>query len=86
MEQGRQRRLNYRAFAKTAKGYFVLGPKVMEVGDIVCVLFGGKTPFGLRPWADGQYLLVGEAYVHGLMKGEAEVPRLGEKEEIFELI
>jgi hypothetical protein len=73
-----------RAFAKTAKGYFVLGPKVMEVGDIVCVLFGGKTPFCLRPWTDGQYLLVGECYVHGLMKGEAEFLDLGE--ESFELV
>jgi len=36
----------------------------------VCVLFGGKTPFCLRPWGHG-YLLVGECYVHGLMNGEA---------------
>lgn len=59
-----------RAFALTSKGYYVLGPKVMQVGDIVCVLFGGKMPFCLRPWGR-RYLLVGECYVHGLMKGEA---------------
>lgn len=40
---------SHRAFARTAKGYFVLGPKVLEVGDVVCVLFGGKMPFCLRP-------------------------------------
>lgn len=59
-----------REFAKTSKGYFVLGPKVMEVGDFVRVLFGGKLPFCLRP-CGSHYLLVGESYVHGLMHGEA---------------
>ncbi|KAG8530270.1 uncharacterized protein KY384_004771 [Bacidia gigantensis] len=59
-----------RVFAKTQKGFYVLGPKVAEPGDIVCVLFGGKLPFCLRPLGD-QYLLVGECYVHGLMNGEA---------------
>ena len=75
-----------RAFARTRKGYYVLGPKVMEAGDVVCVLFGGKMPFCLRPWGrPGQYLLVGECYVHGLMKGEAELLHLGGYERVFEL-
>jgi hypothetical protein len=59
-----------RKFAITEKGYFVLGPQVMEEDDIICVLFGGKLPFCLRPWKT-QYLFVGECYVHGLMDGEA---------------
>ena len=59
-----------RVAARTSRGYYVLGPKVMEVGDVVCVLFGGKMPFCLRPLGE-RYLLVGECYVHGLMKGEA---------------
>ncbi|KAI1354707.1 HET-domain-containing protein [Xylaria sp. FL0043] len=59
-----------RAFARSWKGYFVLGPGIMNVGDIVCVLFGGKMPFCLRP-CGSHYLLVGECYVHGLMEGEA---------------
>jgi hypothetical protein len=42
----------------------------MEVGDVGCVLFGGKMPFCLRPQGH-YYLLVGECYVHGLMAGEA---------------
>jgi hypothetical protein len=58
-----------RKFARTTKGYYVLGPMVMESGDIVCVLFGGKIPFCLRPWGN-HYLLVGECYVHGFMNGE----------------
>ena len=73
-----------RKFARTAKGYFVLGPKVLEVGDVVCVLFGGKMPFCLRPWGR-HYLLVGECYVHGLMGGEAmEWKEVAE--EIFDVI
>ncbi|KAI1359640.1 heterokaryon incompatibility protein-domain-containing protein [Xylaria arbuscula] len=59
-----------RIFAETENGYYVLGPAVVEAGDIVCVLFGSKVPFCLRP-VDEYYLLVGECYVHGLMKGEA---------------
>ncbi|KAI1374161.1 HET-domain-containing protein [Hypoxylon crocopeplum] len=76
-----------RKFARTEKGYYVLGPKVMEEGDIVCVLFGGKMPFCLRPWQDHQYLLVGECYVHGFMDGEVmEILSRGEaSEKIFEI-
>jgi hypothetical protein len=67
-----------RAFARTGQGFYVLGPAVMEEGDIICVLFGAKMPFCLRPWL-GKYLLVGECYVHGLMTGRAiEMARSGE--------
>lgn len=60
-----------RALAVTSKGYYVLGPKIIQNGDIVCVLFGGKMPFCLRPLENGNYHLVGECYVHGLMEGQA---------------
>jgi hypothetical protein len=78
---------SHRAFARTAKGYFVLGPKVLRVGDVVCVLFGGKMPFCLRPQGR-HYLLVGECYVHGVMGGEAmEMLERGEvAEEEFHVI
>jgi hypothetical protein len=76
-----------RKFARTKKGYYVLGPAVMEVGDIVCVLFGGKMPFCLRQ-VGGQYMLVGECYAHGLMKGEAleMMARNEVTEKVFELV
>jgi hypothetical protein len=32
-----------------AGDYRGLGPKVMECGDVVCILLGGRTPFVLRP-------------------------------------
>lgn len=59
-----------RTFATTVKGYYILGPAAAEKGDVVCVLFGGKTPYMLRPKGD-HYLFVGECYVHGIMDGEA---------------
>lgn len=76
-----------RIFARTSKGYYVLCPKVTQPGDIVCVLFGGKLPFCLRPLRD-RYLLVGECYVHGLMNGEAMemMSRQELVEETFEIV
>ncbi|KAK0754362.1 heterokaryon incompatibility protein-domain-containing protein [Schizothecium vesticola] len=71
-----------RVFARTAKGYFVLGPQVLAKGDRICVLWGGKMCFCLRPLDQGRFLLVGECYVHGLMNGEAV--RLLEKKELQE--
>ena len=61
----KQRRLFY-----SKKGYFGLGPAVMQPGDIVCVLFGTQVPFILRR-KDSCYQLVGQSYVHGIMHGEA---------------
>lgn len=61
---------NGRIFARTNTGYYVLGPTAMEAGDVVCVLLGCKVPYCLRP-VGSRYLLVGECYFHGLMKGEA---------------
>jgi hypothetical protein len=58
-----------RCLARTSKGFFVLGPAIMEEGDVISALSGGKLPFCLRPW-DGKFLLVGECYVHGLVAGE----------------
>jgi hypothetical protein len=42
----------------------------MQAGDVVVVLYGGRTPFLLRRKDDGTWILVGECYVHGMMNGE----------------
>ena len=60
-----------RVLARIKKGYYVLGPELMAKKNIICVFYGGKLPFSLRPWKDRQYVLVGECYVHGLMDGAA---------------
>jgi hypothetical protein len=76
-----------RKFARTTEGYYVLGPRVMETGDVISVLFGGKVPFCLRPWGS-HYLLVGECYVHGFMNGESVdmLERGRISEEVFKVI
>ncbi|KAI0188438.1 heterokaryon incompatibility protein-domain-containing protein [Xylaria flabelliformis] len=53
----------------SSQGYFGLGQDSMATGDLVCLLFGGDSPFILRPSKVG-YQLIGEAYVHGIMHGE----------------
>jgi hypothetical protein len=50
--------------------YIGLGPASLDAGDQVCVLFGGRTPFVLRPLGDGNFRFIGECYVHGIMCGE----------------
>jgi hypothetical protein len=53
----------------TTKGYLGSAPISTKLGDKVCVLLGGATPFVVRPEGDC-YKLVGECYVQGLMDGE----------------
>lgn len=62
--------LGSRKVAQTQGGYYGLCPKVVEKGDMVVVLFGGVTPFVLRP-VGNSYVFLGQCYVHGLMQGQA---------------
>ncbi|KAJ8133054.1 hypothetical protein O1611_g570 [Lasiodiplodia mahajangana] len=54
----------------TDDGYVGLGPGSIEEDDLVCLLSGLVMPIILRP-TDKGYQVVGEAYVHGVMFGEA---------------
>ncbi|KAK3996586.1 heterokaryon incompatibility protein-domain-containing protein [Cladorrhinum sp. PSN332] len=55
--------------------YFGLGPEGSQVGDVVCILYGCSVPVVLKAAknseVEGLYEMVGEAYVHGVMDGEA---------------
>ena len=53
----------------TENGSLGLGPQCMKVDDIVVVLYGGSTPYVLRPKGDS-YLFIGQAYVDDIMYGE----------------
>ncbi|KAH8165119.1 hypothetical protein CIB48_g3122 [Xylaria polymorpha] len=55
---------------KTSKGYLGLVPHDAEIGDEVALLAGGKSPFLVRGNGDGQWKLVGDCYIEGLMHGE----------------
>ena len=63
-----------RRFFVTKHGRFGLGPPGVLPGDRCAVLFGSRVPFIVRATegsADTSYLLLGETYVHGVMRGEA---------------
>lgn len=47
-------------------------PSEAEKGDVIVIFPGARVPHLLRPvkGAEGRYTLVGEAYVHGIMRGE----------------
>ena len=68
----------------TQKGYVGLGHEGMLAGDLVCILQGGPVPFLLRSTQRGEYVLVSDTYVHGIMDGEfmATRPEL----EVFRIV
>jgi hypothetical protein len=55
----------------TSQGHLGNGYLSIEAGDQIWVLVGASVPFVLRPLDGGKYRLMGEAYVHGIMHGEA---------------
>jgi len=62
--------IHHRRLGRTSKGFLVLVPEKGAIGDSVVLVDAGRTPCILRPSKHG-WLLVGEAYVHGVMFGEA---------------
>nr|POF17907.1 heterokaryon incompatibility protein 6, or allele [Quercus suber] len=60
-----------RVMFASSTGYLGLVPHGTQEGDVVFVVRGADVPFVLRSRTDGAYELVGEAYVQGIMCGEA---------------
>jgi hypothetical protein len=60
-----------RRLVLTDRGFLGIVAKSVAVGDQVWILNGLRTPFSLRPVRNRRYRLMGEAYVHGIMHGEA---------------
>ncbi|KAL1838938.1 hypothetical protein VTK73DRAFT_4195 [Phialemonium thermophilum] len=76
-----------RTLFTTRKGYAGLGPRSTKAGDSVVLLRGGRTAYVLRKGGKkrpGIYTFLGEAYVHGLMRGEGV--RGGSDLEDFEIV
>jgi len=64
----------HRSLFVTRRGHMGLAPWNARVGDQVAILHGGRTPYLLRTFPATEAMrLVGEAYVYGLMAGEAVV-------------
>ncbi|KAH7084229.1 heterokaryon incompatibility protein-domain-containing protein [Paraphoma chrysanthemicola] len=75
-----------RRFFTTSAGRMGIGPRVMRSTDLVVILRGGSTPFILRE-RNESYQLLGGAYVHGIMDGEAvrTAENQGLQEDIFHI-
>ncbi|KAK4079005.1 hypothetical protein Trihar35433_110 [Trichoderma harzianum] len=64
--------LHLRLFS-TAEGFMGVGSQSMKAGDSVWIVPGSRVPLLLRPspYNEGRWRLVGGAYLHGFMQGEA---------------
>lgn len=61
-----------RRLFSTKRGYVGLGPSGTRAKDCVVFLAGGRTAYILRKRKEASsYTFLGEAYLHGLMRGEA---------------
>ncbi|KAI0469204.1 heterokaryon incompatibility protein-domain-containing protein [Xylaria cf. heliscus] len=81
------KRLNRAAFCTTERRYAGLAPGKAQKGDKICLFRGGKVPFILRETSIvGQYRLVGECYIHGIMYGEMVEHLEGRLEESIYLV
>ncbi|OAP60476.1 hypothetical protein AYL99_05478 [Fonsecaea erecta] len=75
-----RRAFHNRRFFRTRKGYFGLGHMTVKSCDECCLFRGANVPFVIRRVSadnngqedsiDTQYLLVGESYIQGVMRGE----------------
>ncbi|KAF1947354.1 HET-domain-containing protein [Clathrospora elynae] len=80
--------LTMRRFAITHNRYFALVPRGTRIGDEIVILDKACVPFVVRRLCkeeEGQgarFEVLGEAYVHGVMKGEAMNMRHGEMEDV----
>ena len=55
----------------TKKGSLGLSSVHIASGDVVAVILGSQVPFVLRSHGEGRYQVISEAYVDGIMDGEA---------------
>ncbi|KAJ4290840.1 hypothetical protein N0V90_010035 [Kalmusia sp. IMI 367209] len=61
------------AFCVTKGGFVGMVPQLSQIGDYVCLIYGFEVPYVLRRSSEEKYKLVGDAYIHGIMDGQALV-------------
>lgn len=65
-----------KTLVKTAGGRLGLARYTSVIGDLVCILKGCSIPIIIPAWPtpdSKKYVLIGEAYIHGIMDGEMEL-------------
>jgi hypothetical protein len=72
----------------TKKGYMGIARSGFDVGDLVCIFYGGEVPFIIRQRAQNRntFKFVTECYVHGIMDGELDVGENCADEGFFQLM
>ncbi|CAM1506211.1 Fc.00g058520.m01.CDS01 [Cosmosporella sp. VM-42] len=78
--------LGERRLFVTEEGSLGLAPSYIKAGDLVVIIFGYEAPVILRPENDIHLSFVGDAYVDGIMYGEAMEGQKIEDDEVFEII
>lgn len=71
-------KLDSRRIFSTGEDRLGLGPQSLEEGDEIWLLKGANVPFVLRKLGNGNFTLVGEAFVFGVMHGEAVMEKNGD--------
>lgn len=67
----------------SSKDHIGLTPYNAQPGDKICILFGSLFPIVLRMAdTDRYWLFAGEAYVHGIVDGEADDPMMDSEDEV----
>lgn len=59
-----------RRLFRTKTGLFGISNQALQKGDSVWILAGAETPFVLKSRNENEWVVIGEAYVHGIMEGE----------------
>lgn len=59
-----------RILCTTETGRLGSVPTTTQEGDAICVLYGGQVPYVLRRRGLGDYTVVGECYMDGIMHTE----------------
>jgi hypothetical protein len=73
------KRITYPKFCTTKRGYIGLVPGDAKKEDLICLFHGSKVPFIVQRRIHRiGYRLVGECYIHGIMRGEALARNLQE--------
>jgi len=54
----------------TSAGFIGQVPSLAQEDDVIVIPMGSAVPFVLRP-RQARYQLIGQAYIHGVMMGEA---------------
>jgi hypothetical protein len=65
------RNVTWRRLIRTKSGYIGLATCLAQEGDQIAILKGSKVPLVIRGAKDNSWELKGDAYVHGIMGGEA---------------